>query len=218
MQKLLVYFFKGIKYAKVGVLKPIDRILTSWIFYVNKVNYSEFQTAGLPRMNVGIGGTCVIGRGFKMNNREVSNPIGRFYRCSIIVSRHGNLWIGEDVGMSSVAIVCHHSIHIGNHVKLGGNVVIYDTDFHSLDGEVRKDPAKDLVSAKVAPVKIGDNAFIGAHTTILKGVEIGAGSIIGACSVVSKSIPPNEIWAGNPAKMVRKITADRFVKSNNLAE
>lgn len=56
-----------------------------------------------------------------------------------------------------------------------------------------------------APVIIEDNAFIGARSIILKGVTIGANSIIGAGSVVTKSIPANEIWAGNPAKFIRKI-------------
>lgn len=46
---------------------------------------------------------------------------------------------------------------------------------------------------------------MGAHTIILKGVTVGAKSIIGAGSVVTKSIPDGEIWAGNPAHFIRKI-------------
>jgi len=54
-------------------------------------------------------------------------------------------------------------------------------------------------------VSIGDQVFIGAHTTILKGVTIGENSIIGACSLVVNDIPSNEIWGGNPAKYLGKI-------------
>jgi acetyltransferase-like isoleucine patch superfamily enzyme len=52
------------------------------------------------------------------------------------------------------------------------------------------------------PVTIGNNVFIGAHSTILKGVTIGDKAIIGAGSVVAKSVPAGEIWAGNPARFI----------------
>lgn len=51
---------------------------------------------------------------------------------------------------------------------------------------------------------INDNVFIGARCIILKGVTIGSKSIIGAGSVVTKNIPEGEIWAGNPAKFIKK--------------
>ena len=52
---------------------------------------------------------------------------------------------------------------------------------------------------------IGEDVFIGAHSIILKGVTIGARSIVGAGSVVTKDIPADEVWAGNPAKCIRKL-------------
>ncbi|MCD7824200.1 MAG: hypothetical protein LUG86_09355 [Oscillospiraceae bacterium] len=55
------------------------------------------------------------------------------------------------------------------------------------------------------PVAVGNGAFIGAHTIILKGVTVGEKSIVGAGSVVTKSIPDGEIWAGNPAHFIRKV-------------
>jgi acetyltransferase-like isoleucine patch superfamily enzyme len=107
--------------------------------------------------------------------------------------------------MSATAIICNHQIKIGNNVTIGGNTVIYDTDFHSLNPLIRKNKTIDKKSAFKLPVTIEDNVFIGAHTTILKGVTIGQNSIIGACSVVTKTIPANEIWAGNPARFIRKL-------------
>ncbi len=207
MQKIFVLFFKGIKTIKRKLLTPIDYMVSWFIFYSNGVQFSSFKNNGYPKINVGLGGTCIIGKNFKSNNREMSNPIGRFNRCSIIVGKKGKLIIGDNVGMSSTAIVCQNSIQIGNHVNLGGNVVIYDTDFHSLNPNDRTDRTKDIVNTTTRPVIIGNNAFIGAHSTILKGVTIGNNAIVGACSVVTKSIPDNEIWAGNPAKFKRKIEA-----------
>lgn len=205
MQKLIIFAFKGLQLLKGKILQPIDRFMNYIIFYVNGVQFSSFKNHGWLRINVGRGGKCVIGENFRSNNREMSNPIGRFNRCSIIVGNNGTLVIGKNVGMSSAAIVCNHHIEIGDNVNLGGNVVIYDTDFHSLNAESRLDSKTDSPETKTASVKIGSSAFIGGHSTILKGVEIGENSIVGACSVVTKNIPGNEIWAGNPARKIRSL-------------
>ena len=74
--------------------------------------------------------------------------------------------------------------------------------FHSLNTSIRNSN-QDRLHAKRKHVNIGDNVFIGAHTTILKGVTIGNNVIIGACSVITKDIPENEIWAGNPANFIK---------------
>lgn len=57
---------------------------------------------------------------------------------------------------------------------------------------------------KCGPVHIKKNAFVGCNTVILHGVTIGENAVIGASSVVTKNIPDNEIWAGNPAHFIRK--------------
>lgn len=203
MQKIFSFIFKVIKNLKIKFLKPIDKLKCFVILYSNNIHFTSFISYGTPKINISMGGKCTIGPNFRMNNRESSNPIGRFHACSIIVGKKGELIIGENVGISSVAIVCHERIEIGNNVNLGGNVVIYDTDFHSLNHIDRLDKNKDVINTKTKPVKIGNNAFIGAHSTILKGVTIGNNSIIGAGSVVTKNIPDNEIWAGNPAKFIK---------------
>ena len=109
----------------------------------------------------------------------------------------------EQTFLSSTAIVWHDQIEIGDNVNLGGNVVLYDTDFHSLDSKDRINRQEDIRGTKTKPVKIGNNVFVGAHSTILKGVSIGDNAMIGACSVVTKNVPENEIWAGNPAKFIK---------------
>lgn len=205
MQKIFLYINKGFKRSKSILVRPFDRFCTFMVLYSNNVQFSSYKSHGIPKVNISLSGKCSIGMNFRMNNRESSNPIGRFHRCSLIVGINGNLIIGENVGMSSAAIVCHNRIEIGNNVNIGGNVVIYDTDFHSLNPTDRLDRAKDIVNTNTKPVKIGNNAFIGAHSTILKGVTIGESSIIGACSVVTKSIPAYEIWAGNPAKFLKTL-------------
>jgi len=205
LQKCFTLFLKVCKRLKVITLTPIDKFITIITFYGNGVKFSNFHTFGIPKINVSLGGRFRIGTNFKMNNREMANPIGRFNKCSFIIEKNGLLTIGDNVGMSSTAIVCHNSIEIGDNVKIGGNVVVYDTDFHSLNSEDRLKRAKDLENTNTKPIKIDKNAFIGAHSTILKGVTIGENSIIGACSVVTKNIPDNQVWGGSPAKFIAKL-------------
>jgi len=54
-------------------------------------------------------------------------------------------------------------------------------------------------------VIIEDNVFIGSHCTILKGVTIVQNSVIGVCSLVSKNIPKNQVWAGNPIRFIKEL-------------
>ena len=91
------------------------------------------------------------------------------------------------------------------YLSLNERAVIYTSDFHSLNANIRR-TKNDIKSRKTSPVKIGNDVFIGAKCIILKGVEIGDRSIIGAGSVVTKNIPNDEIWAGNPARFIRKIS------------
>lgn len=204
--KMIVYIYKGIKVLLSYTNYFFGHVFTFILFYLNGVKFKSFKSNGYLRVNIGLGSECIIGKNFRSNNVVMSNPIGRFSRCSIIVGNKGKLIIGDNVGMSSTAIVCHKLIEIGDNVQIGGNVVIYDTDFHSLNASHRNRREMDVANTK--PVKIGNNSFIGAHSTILKGVSIGENSIVGACSVVTKTIPDNEIWAGNPAAPIRKISQD----------
>lgn len=179
-------------------------IMTNSILLGNNVKYTSFKTTGIPYVMVARGGKFRIGKNFVMNNGIKGNPIGSYRRCTFFVDRNAELVIGDNVGISQTALVCHKAITIGNNVKIGGGVSIYDTDFHSLNPEIRKSK-EDTKNRIKKPVVIMDNAFIGAHSIILKGVIIGENSIIGAGSVVTKSVPNNQIWGGNPAKFIRNI-------------
>lgn len=206
MQKIVFLCLKITKRLKRALVRPIDWFGSLVIFYANNVHFSTFTNQGWPRVNVSREGRLTIGPGFRSNNREMANPIGRFHPCSLIVSGNGELSIGSNVGMSSSAIVCHRKVVIGDNVNLGGGTVIYDTDFHSLTRVDRKDPSTDRANTKTAPVIIEKDVFVGGHTTILKGVIIGEGSVIGACSVVTRNVPAGELWAGNPAKFLRSLS------------
>ena len=87
---------------------------------------------------------------------------------------------------------------------IGADCKIYDNDFHPVRYNDRiLDPDSNIQSA---PIEIQDGAWIGAHSIILKGTVIGKRAVIGAGSVVAgKIIGDDEIWAGNPARFIKKI-------------
>ena len=117
----------------------------------------------------------------------------------------GILKIGDGTGISNSSITCQQQIVIGNHVLIGANCQIYDTDFHPLESRYRFGQERNNNYIRRKLVRIEDEAFIGTGTIILKGTHIGRGSIIGAGSIVCGEIPPFEIWAGAPARFVKKI-------------
>jgi acetyltransferase-like isoleucine patch superfamily enzyme len=198
--------FKLVRMLLLRQQRLIDAVLVRIIFWGNNVQFGRFRSNGRPFVSVARGATCILGEGLTLNNGLKGNPIGRPQPCVLFVDYGAKLVIGRNIGISATALVAHHEITIGDDVKIGGGVCIYDTDFHSLNATKRTDPALDRTDEHTAPVRIGNRVFIGAHSTILKGVTIGDNAIIGACSVVTKSIPANEVWAGNPAKFIRSIS------------
>lgn len=125
-------------------------------------------------------------------------------RCKIMIEKNGSLVIGDDSGFNGVMIYCQEKITIGKYVKVGGGSRIFDTDHHPVNWELRRDHNNGQF-AKHSPIVIMDDVFIGAGCYIMKGVTIGARSVVAAGSVVSKNIPPDEVWGGNPAKFIKKL-------------
>lgn len=203
--RLAYYTYKGIKKIKRSILLPVHSLVTLFYFHVYNVKNEKINSSGVPFLHIEKKGSMTIGDDFKMNNGLKFNPIGYVNPCVFVVLNGAKLKIGRSVGMSQTTIVCHESISIGDYVKLGGGVKIYDTDFHSINFKDRIDSKLDILNKKTAPVSIGDHAFIGAGSIILKGVQIGNNSIVGAGSLVTRRIPANEIWGGNPAKFIKKL-------------
>lgn len=148
-------------------------------------------------------GEIVLKSGVRINSCRHANPIGGDVSTVMNTCSDGKIVIGENTGISNVTIVAKESVTIGDNVKIGGSTKIYDTDFHSINYDDRV--TNSDINPGVKPVEIKEGAFIGAFIIILKGVTIGEHSVIGAGSVVTKNIPPNEVWGGNPAKFIKKL-------------
>lgn len=145
-----------------------------------------------------------IGDNFRLSGYCLTNPLNNRRTC-LSVSDNAELRIGNDVGMSSPTLYVQKSLIIGNNVNLGGGTVVLDSDCHSLSYLDRRDGIADQAYKKCEGIVIEDDVLVGAYSIILKGVHIGARSVIGAGSVVTKSIPADCIAAGNPCKVIREI-------------
>lgn len=120
----------------------------------------------------------------------------------VMLFAKGELTIGKRFGINRYSrIVAHESIEIGDQVTIGQMVSILDHDHHyqMTDGQLA------LEGYITAPIKIGNNIWIGDKCTILKGVTIGDNVVIGANTLVHKSVPSGVVIGGIPFKILKKI-------------
>lgn len=118
----------------------------------------------------------------------------------VIFNDENKNFVGDGVIFDSLY---PENIRIGIHTTITMGCIFLT---HSLDTE------KLGISWRKHNIKIGNFVFIGARTIICSDVEIGDNSIIGAGSIVTKNVPPNQIWTGNPAKFIK----ERQNKTKNI--
>lgn len=112
-----------------------------------------------------------------------------------------NIRIGNNfVGNFNLTILDEAEVTIGDNVMIGPNCSLI-TITHALDPDQRNE---GIMAAR--PITIGDNAWIATNVVILPGVEIGEGAVIGAGSVVTRSIPAGMLAAGNPCRPLRPVS------------
>lgn len=151
-------------------------------------------------------GIIVVSGGFPMP--KVINTDGEIYvdNCQFYsgvrleVGSQAVLRIGNGTYLNrNTVVVANKLVDIGRDCRISWDVVIMDSDLHTLPGEEYSPKA----------VIIEDNVWIGCRCIILKGVRIGTGAIIAAGAVVTKDIPPHTVAGGVPAKVIREITSQR---------
>lgn len=100
-------------------------------------------------------------------------------------------------------------VTIGNHVMIGIDVLMFTNEHRHDDLTI---PMGLQGRTEIEPIIIGNDVWIGSRSLIMKGTHIGEGAIIAAGSVVTKDVPPYEIWGGNPAHFLKS----RLKKENTV--
>ena len=163
----------------------------------------ETTLLGFPIITNTKGALIQIGKNCLICSRSEQTALGVSHKTILrTLSPESNLIIGNFVRMSGTTICSASSIKIGDRCVIGADVMITDTDFHSLDHEIRSSKL-DSKHAHSNPVIIGNDVFIGGKSIILKGVTLGNRVIVGAGSVVTRSFPDDSIIGGNPAKLIK---------------
>ena len=163
------------------------------------------RTYGCPIIDRHSSARITLGRHVILTSNPRVNLAGILRKVTLVaMSADSEITIGDNTGISGAVIYAAKSVRIGSHVNIGVNTVIYDTDFHPLDWQARHD--NNLSQAAVSPVVIEDDAWIGGNCIVLKGVHIGRRAVVGAGSVVTCNIPEGTVWAGNPARFIKKIS------------
>lgn len=159
------------------------------------------KCVGLPYIENSPHGTISLGKGCCLRSARCSNIIGVFHPVQLGTLGSGIIQLGEEVGISGSVLVAAKKITVGSRTLIGAGCVLADTDFHPLNRFSRSQGCP----GEAKPIVIGEDVWLGLNVTVLKGVSIGDGSIIGAGSVVTKDIPPHTLAAGNPAKVIRQL-------------
>jgi len=156
---------------------------------------------GRPFIDKALGSTIEIGDYFTIQSLWYLSRVGFSHPMMFQTENKDSvIQIGDYFEASGTTLYASKRITIGNHVGIGANSVIIDTDFHPVHAEVRD--SADTANVGQKEISIADNVWIGMNCLILKGVHIGRNSVVAAGSVVTKDIPSNSICAGVPAKVV----------------
>jgi acetyltransferase-like isoleucine patch superfamily enzyme len=198
--KILYFNFKVLPFKQAICLPIIISYKTKIISMSGKITLEKPSFASVK---VGFGETQTTD--FKYH-RSILNVTGDLIfkgRCKWGIGSKieikGKCTIGKEFNMTgNSTIICHKQIDFGDKVLISWEVLIMDSDQHNLrnrNGEIINNPKR---------IKIDSNVWIGARSTILKGVHIGHDVIIAANSLVSKSyLESNTVIGGNPAKKIK---------------
>lgn len=149
------------------------------------------KTIGLEYVSVGR--DVILGRNLQLTAWNVGDK-NTYPEIVVCDGAH----IGDDSHITAI-----DSVIIGKNVLTGKRILITDNSHGDASGDMLDIAPNERAAVSKGPVIIGDNVWIGEKASILPGVTIGEGAIVGANAVVTKDVPPYTLVAGNPAKTIK---------------
>ena len=178
------------------LVKLLQYLSTSWKLRLYGVRFGRgVHLRGVKVLNIGrieVGDHCRLGS-HPNDSPEVTNLRTYFPTATIRIGNH--------VGLAGTTLHCNASITIADHCRCGPGVILCDNDSH----RVARSVEERAMSPAAAPIVLEENVWLGMRTIVLKGVTIGANTIVAAGSVVTRSLPGNVIAGGVPARVIRPL-------------
>ena len=153
--------------------------------FANTVTIKNSLIIGFPFLS----GRISIEDGAILVSLPSGNPLGVSVPCRLIADK-GLITIGRNFQASGVRIFSNSCVSIGDNVMIGTNCLIVDDDMHPLSFS---DRIRSPLLSKTRPIRIGNDVWIGANVTVLKGVNIGERSVIGSGVIVRRDVAPDTV-------------------------
>ena len=181
------------KYVRAGICEATGLLKCGWLKLTRGTNFSASMInliSPMTEITVDRGGSLHIGKNFKMRGGSM-----------LRVRKGANVRIGNNFGMGDRNIItCYESVEIGDNVMFGPDVKVYDQDH-----DFRAPGGIAAGKYRTAPVKIGNNVWIGANCVILRGTEIGDNCVVAAGSIIKGVFEKNQMIHQKKETIVKTI-------------
>ncbi len=178
-------------------MKPRDLWQTGWAvlrarWYLRRATKLGQRVRLWGRPSVRNYGTLLVGDRVQL--------VSTLAPIELVAGENGTLALGEGVYINyGCSISAQQLVRIGAFSNIGPHVTMMDNDFHRLEPERRQERPESQ------PIMLEENVWVGARAIILRGVTIGAGSVVAAGSVVTRDVPPRMLVGGVPAKILKSL-------------